>query len=179
MACNRLRQQLVDEVTREPVGNEDKGRGYEYSKNSYVLLDDDELDAIAVESTHTIEIDSFVPRQQRPVRSRRSAPQHEVGRQLRWDRLHPISPDFWASAIHVGYQKPDLERGSSVRRVVRVTMVGQDLVGTSCDLRHRLVDIGQVVAPGRGRDQLARTIKKLNVEPFFERFDAVTNRARC
>jgi hypothetical protein len=80
---------------------------------------------------------------------------------------------------HGGYQKPDLERGSSVRRVVRVTMVGQDLVGTSCDLRHRLVDIGQVVAPGRGQDQLARTIKKLNVEAFFERFDAVTNRARC
>ncbi|MFZ0148506.1 MAG: Ku protein, partial [Xanthobacteraceae bacterium] len=75
-------------VTREPVGNEDKGGGYEYSKNSYVLVDDDELDAVAVESTHTIEIDSFVPRQQRPVRSRRSARQHEVGRQLRWDRLH-------------------------------------------------------------------------------------------
>jgi DNA end-binding protein Ku len=61
---NRLRQQLVDEVTREPVGNEDKGRGYEHSKNAYILVDDDELDAIAVESTHTIEIDSFVPRQQ-------------------------------------------------------------------------------------------------------------------
>ena len=61
---NRLRQQLVDEVTREPVGNEDKGRGYEYSKNAYMLVDDDELDAIAVESTHTIEIDSFVPREQ-------------------------------------------------------------------------------------------------------------------
>lgn len=61
---NRLRQQLVDEVTREPVGNEDKGRGYEYAKNAFILVDDDELDAIAVESTHTIEIDSFVPREQ-------------------------------------------------------------------------------------------------------------------
>ena len=29
---NRLRQQLVDEVTREPVEGEDKGRGYEYGK---------------------------------------------------------------------------------------------------------------------------------------------------
>jgi DNA end-binding protein Ku len=61
---NRLRQQLVDEVTREPVSNEDKGRGYEYSKNAYILVDDDELEAVAVESTHTIEIDSFVPREQ-------------------------------------------------------------------------------------------------------------------
>jgi DNA end-binding protein Ku len=61
---NRLRQQLVDEVTREPVESEDKGRGYEYSKGSYIEVDDDELDAVAVESNHTIEIDSFVPRSQ-------------------------------------------------------------------------------------------------------------------
>src|SRR6202049_1978450 len=60
----RLRQQLVDEVTREPVENEDKGRGYEYAKGAYIEIDDDEIDSIAVESNHTIEIDSFVPRTQ-------------------------------------------------------------------------------------------------------------------
>lgn len=59
---NRIRQQLVDEVTREAVEGEDKGRGYEYAKNAYLLVDDDELDAIAVESTHTIDIDTFVSR---------------------------------------------------------------------------------------------------------------------
>src|SRR5215470_14797332 len=58
---NRLRQQMVDEVTREAVEGEDKGRGYEYAKNAYILVDDDELDAIATESTHTIEINAFVP----------------------------------------------------------------------------------------------------------------------
>ena len=58
---NRLRQQLVDEVTRDPVESQDKGRGYEYSKGAYILVDDDELDAVAIESSHTIEIDSFVP----------------------------------------------------------------------------------------------------------------------
>jgi DNA end-binding protein Ku len=61
---NRLRQQLIDEVTREIVEGDNKGRGYEYAKNAYIPVDDDELDAIAVDSTHTIEIDSFVPRQQ-------------------------------------------------------------------------------------------------------------------
>ena len=61
---NRLRQQLVDEVTREPVEGENKGRGYEYSKNAYIPVGDDELDAIAIESSHTIEINSFVPREQ-------------------------------------------------------------------------------------------------------------------
>src|SRR5262249_20100726 len=61
---NRLRQQLVDEVTREPVESEDKGRGYEYAKNSYIVVEDEELDAVAIESNQTIEIDSFVPRKQ-------------------------------------------------------------------------------------------------------------------
>jgi DNA end-binding protein Ku len=61
---NRLRQQLVDEVTREPVEAEDKGRGYEYAKNAYIPVDDEELDAVAIESNHTIEIDRFVPRAQ-------------------------------------------------------------------------------------------------------------------
>jgi DNA end-binding protein Ku len=61
---NRLRQQLVDDVSREPVEGEDKGRGYEYAKNAYIPVDDDELDALTVESKHTIEIDSFVPHQQ-------------------------------------------------------------------------------------------------------------------
>jgi DNA end-binding protein Ku len=59
---NRLRQQLVDEVTREPVESADKVRGYEYAKNSYLIVEDEELDAIAIESNYTIEIDSFVPR---------------------------------------------------------------------------------------------------------------------
>jgi DNA end-binding protein Ku len=61
---NRLRQQLVDEVTREPVEGPDKGRGFEYAKNAYIPVEDVELDAIAIESNHTIEIDSFVPREQ-------------------------------------------------------------------------------------------------------------------
>ena len=61
---NRLRQQLVDDVTREPVEAADKGRGYEYAKNSYLLIEDEELEAIEVESNHMIEINSFVPRSQ-------------------------------------------------------------------------------------------------------------------
>ena len=61
---NRLRQQLVDDVTREPVEAADKAKGYEVAKNTYILVEDEELDAVAVESNHTIEIDSFVPRAQ-------------------------------------------------------------------------------------------------------------------
>jgi len=61
---NRLRQQLVDEETREPVAPEHKGRGYEVGKGQYLIVEDEELDAIEIESTHTIEIDRFVPQSQ-------------------------------------------------------------------------------------------------------------------
>jgi len=61
---NRLRQQLVDEETREPVAPEHKGRGYEVAKGQYLIVEDAELEAIEIDSTHTIEIDSFVPRSQ-------------------------------------------------------------------------------------------------------------------
>src|SRR3989449_6098396 len=59
---NLLRQQLIDEETREPVAPEHKGRGYEVAKGQYLIVEDAELEAIEIESTHTIEIDSFVPR---------------------------------------------------------------------------------------------------------------------
>jgi DNA end-binding protein Ku len=61
---NRLKQQLVDSVTGEPVGPEDKGRGYEIGKNQFLMVEDEELEAIEIESTRTIEIDTFVPREQ-------------------------------------------------------------------------------------------------------------------
>src|SRR5205809_6214540 len=61
---NRLRQQLIDEEIREPVAPEHKGRGYEVAKGQYLIVEDEEIDAIEIESTHVIEIDSFVPRAQ-------------------------------------------------------------------------------------------------------------------
>jgi DNA end-binding protein Ku len=57
---HRLRQQLVDEGTKEPVDAAEKARGYEVSKGAYLLVEDDELDALAIESSHTIDIDQFV-----------------------------------------------------------------------------------------------------------------------
>ncbi len=61
---NRLRQQLVDEETGETVEADDKGRGYEVDKGVYLRVEDEELDAIAIESSHTIDIDHFVPKSQ-------------------------------------------------------------------------------------------------------------------
>jgi DNA end-binding protein Ku len=58
---HRLRQQMVDAETGRVVDTEHKGRGYELSKGRYVEIDEDELQAVKLESTHTIDIDAFVP----------------------------------------------------------------------------------------------------------------------
>jgi DNA end-binding protein Ku len=59
---NRLKQQNVDSDSSEPVEKEDIGRGFEVAKGQYIQVEDQELEKIQIESTHTIEIDSFVPR---------------------------------------------------------------------------------------------------------------------
>jgi DNA end-binding protein Ku len=58
---NRLRQQMVDDETREPVDAGDRVKGFEVSKNEYLLVEDEELEALQIESNHTIDIDRFVP----------------------------------------------------------------------------------------------------------------------
>src|SRR5262245_366943 len=59
---NRLKQQMVDAETGDVVESDQKGRGYELRKGEYVEVEREELEAVQIESNHTIEIDSFVPR---------------------------------------------------------------------------------------------------------------------
>jgi DNA end-binding protein Ku len=59
---NRVKRQFVDAETGEVVENEDQAKGYAVAKDSYLLIDDQELDKIQIESTHTIDIEKFVPR---------------------------------------------------------------------------------------------------------------------
>jgi DNA end-binding protein Ku len=61
---NRLRQQMVDVETGDVVESGDKARGYELTKNKYVEIEKEELEAVQLESTHTIDIESFVPREE-------------------------------------------------------------------------------------------------------------------
>ena len=59
---NRLKQQMVDAETGEVVESDQKARGYELKKGEYVEIDKEELEAVQIESNHTIDIDSFVPK---------------------------------------------------------------------------------------------------------------------
>src|ERR1700730_10451205 len=57
---HRLRQQMVQEDSGKVVDKEHKGRGYELSKGRTVEISDEELAAVQIESTHTIDIDTVV-----------------------------------------------------------------------------------------------------------------------
>src|SRR5436305_3897089 len=59
---NRLKQQMVDAETGDIVEGDQKARGYELRKGEYVEVAKEELEAVQIESNHTIDIDSFVPK---------------------------------------------------------------------------------------------------------------------
>jgi len=58
---NRLRQQMVDAETGRVVDKANKGRGYELGNGKYVEIEPEELEAVEIESTHVVDIDTFVP----------------------------------------------------------------------------------------------------------------------
>lgn len=59
---HRVHNQVVDAETGEPVEEEDRAKGYRVRNGDYVLLEEKDFDRVALESTHTIEIERFVPR---------------------------------------------------------------------------------------------------------------------
>ena len=59
---NRLKQQNVDSETGEVVPREDMARGHEIAKGQYLIVEDEEFEAIQIESTRIIDIDQFVPK---------------------------------------------------------------------------------------------------------------------
>ena len=60
--CVKYRK--VDAETGEEVDSEKIIKGYEVGKGSYIEIGPEELEAIAIESKRTIEIDEFVPKKE-------------------------------------------------------------------------------------------------------------------
>jgi DNA end-binding protein Ku len=59
---NRIKYQKVDAATGDVVEGDNIIKGYEVGKGEYIELQPEELEAIALESKRTIEIEQFVPR---------------------------------------------------------------------------------------------------------------------
>lgn len=59
---HRVHNEIVDAESGKPVAEEDRVKGFREKGGDYVLLEEEELDRVALESTHTIDIEAFVPR---------------------------------------------------------------------------------------------------------------------
>jgi DNA end-binding protein Ku len=59
---NRIKYRKVDAETGDEVDSSDIVKGYEVGKGEYIEIEPEELEAIAIESKRTIEIDEFVPK---------------------------------------------------------------------------------------------------------------------
>jgi DNA end-binding protein Ku len=58
---NRVASRYVDAVSGKPVDEDDAVKGYPRGENDFVILEDEELEAVALESARTIDIEKFVP----------------------------------------------------------------------------------------------------------------------
>ena len=121
---HRLRQQMVDERTGKAVEKEDKGRGYELRKGKYVEIEPDELDAVEVAATHTIDIDKFVP-------------EDEIDRRY-YDKPYYIAPDGKTGVDAFAVIRDAMKDKKRVA-LARIVMVGphptDDPCGKSKDLK--------------------------------------------
>ena len=119
---HRLKQQNVDSETGEVVAREDTARGYEVAKGQYLMIEDQEIDAVQIESTRTIEIDRFVPRS-------------EI------DDLYIDAPYYLA---------PDGKVGQDAFAVIRDTIAKMNMVAVGRVVLTRREHIIALEAKGRG-----------------------------
>lgn len=119
---HRVRYDVVDADTNEPVPDDDRVKGYKVENNAYVLVEEDELDKVALESTHTIDIEAFVPRS-------------EV------DALYIDSPY---------YLVPDDRIAQEAFAVIREAMRKQDMVGLARVVLNRRERIVMIEPRGKG-----------------------------
>jgi DNA end-binding protein Ku len=61
---NRIKYRKVDAETEDDVDTSDIVKGYEVGKGEYIQFEPEELEAVAVESTRTLDIDEFVPKKE-------------------------------------------------------------------------------------------------------------------
>ena len=176
---NRLRQQLVDEESGEPIDPEDKGRGYEVEKGAYLRVEDEELGAIAVESSHTIDIDCFVSKSEIDERYVDSpyylVPENKVALEA-----FAVIRDAMRGKGMVGLGRVVL---SKRERVVMLQPRGSGLLGTTLrypsEVRDEEIYFGDIAEVKISKDMLALAehileskAAKFDSSKFHDRYEA-------
>ncbi len=97
---NRIRMITVDAGTEEPVERKGLVKGYEIAKGEYVIVTQEEIDSVKLESTKTIEIESFVPAA-------------DIDR-LYWDNPYYLVPDGKMAAEPFAVIREAMERAGQI-----------------------------------------------------------------
>ena len=105
---NRIKMITTDPDTG-PVDRADLAKGYEVSKGEYILLTDDEIKSVKLESTKTIDIERFVPGD-------------EIDR-IYWDNPYYLAPDGKLAQEAFGVIRTALEKSGQIAlgRIVMAT----------------------------------------------------------
>jgi DNA end-binding protein Ku len=93
---NRLKQQNVDSETGEVVLRDDTVRGYEVAKGQYLIVEDEEIEAVQIESTRMIDIDQFVPK----TRSMSAISTRRITLPLMAKLVRRLSPSFATPSLN-------------------------------------------------------------------------------
>jgi DNA end-binding protein Ku len=142
---NRLKQQYVDSVTGDLVETADRMRGYEVAKGEFVPVTDEELEEVALESTHTIDIEQFAPRSE-------------------------VDEVFFDSHYYIA---PDDKVGEEAFAVIREAMKKRNVVGLARVVLFRRERI--LMIEPRGKGLMATTLRYdyevRNEDAYFEEID--------
>ena len=125
---NRIKMITTDPDTG-PIERSDLVKGYEVSKGEYILLTNDEINSVKLESTKTIEIERFVPGD-------------EIDR-LYWDNPYFLAPDGKLAQEAFGVIRTAMEKSGQIA-------LGRVVIGT----RERILALEP-----RGKGILAYTIR--------------------
>jgi DNA end-binding protein Ku len=144
---NRLKQQYIDAETGDLVDSTDRVKGYEVARNDYVLIEPEELKDVQLESTHTIEIEHFVPRSE-------------------------IDPVYYDSSYYI---VPDDEVGAEAFAVIREAMRKRDMVGLARVVLYGRERI--IMLEPRGKGLAGTTLHyNYEVREDKSYFDEITNK---
>jgi DNA end-binding protein Ku len=120
--ANRVASCYVDAETGKRVAEDDQAKGYEIERDRFVILEDEELEAVSLESTRTIAIERFVPRE-------------DVG----W---------IWLDRPH--FLRPADKVGEEAFAVIREAMVATETAAVSRLVLYRREHAVTLVPRGRG-----------------------------
>lgn len=143
---NRINMVTVDPETG-PIDRSDLVKGFEVAKGEYVIVTQDEINAVKLESTKTIDIERFVP-------------EGDIDR-LYWDKPYFLAPDGKMAQEAFGVIRTAMERAGQIA-------IGRVVIGT----RERILALEP-----RGKGILAYTLRTdAEVRNPHEIFDSISDK---